>query len=369
MDQSIETLEVKVPAVAASAYTITIGDGILGDVWKQIAVQFPRHNPFVVTDAELVRAEHLETLIGSQNVPTYVVDPAGEVSKHIRTVVEIVEAMEKNFMGRDSVIVALGGGTVGDIAGFAGAIFKRGVSVVQIPTTTVAQADSSVGGKTGVDSSVSKNAFGAFWQPAAVYIDVATLKTLDDRQYRAGLAESIKHAAIVDADYFAFLEANIDALRAKDADVLRQIAYKNCAIKASVVEEDPTEKNMRRILNYGHTIGHAVESASEFNLLHGECVGIGMIAAGKIEAKLGLVTDDRIDRIEAILKKLELPTVIPSDIKKPQLLELLKMDKKAVGQWPRFVLLGALGTTLCRDGQWAHDVSQDIVEQCLDECY
>ncbi len=369
MTQSIQTLDVQVPAASASAYTITIGDGILADVWKRIGEQFPKHTPFIVTDSELVRAGQYEKLVDSQNVPTYVVDPAGEVSKHIRTVVEIVEAMEKKFLGRDTVIVALGGGTVGDIAGFAGAIFKRGVPVVQIPTTTVAQADSSVGGKTGVDSSVSKNAFGAFWQPAAVYIDVATLKTLDDRQYRAGLGESIKHAAIADAGYFAFLEANIDALRAKDADILQQIAYKNCAIKASVVQEDPTEKNMRRILNYGHTIGHAVESASEFNLLHGECVGIGMIAAGKIEAKLGLVADDRLERIAALLKQLELPTVIPSNLEKPQLLELLKMDKKAVGQWPRFVLLGALGSTLCRDGQWAHEVSQDIVEQCLDECY
>jgi 3-dehydroquinate synthase len=265
--------------------------------------------------------------------------------------------------------VALGGGTVGDIAGFAAAIFKRGVPVVQIPTTTVAQADSSVGGKTGVDSSVSKNAFGAFWQPAVVYIDVETLATLDDRQYRAGLVESVKHAAIMDAEYFEFFETNIDAILRKDMAVLEQIAHTNCRIKAEVVEQDPTEKNLRRILNYGHTIGHAVESVSGFELLHGECVGIGMIVAGKLEKALGLVADDRLGRIERLLTKLEMPTMIPASINKRELIALLATDKKAVGQWPRFVLLETLGKTLCKDEQWAHDVSQSIVEKCLDELY
>jgi 3-dehydroquinate synthase len=233
----------------------------------------------------------------------------------------------------------------------------------------VAQADSSVGGKTGVDSSVSKNAFGAFWQPAAVYIDVETLLTLDDRQYRAGLVESVKHAAIRDKDYFEFFEKNIEAICSKDMNVLAEIAYKNCSIKAQVVQEDPTEKNMRRILNYGHTIGHAVESASGFELLHGESVAIGMIAAGKIEKALGLVSDDRLERIEQLLTKLDMPTVIPPEIKKEQLIELLRTDKKAIGKWPRFVLLESLGRALCKKGQWAHEVSQDIVETCLDELY
>ncbi|MEN8126186.1 MAG: 3-dehydroquinate synthase [Planctomycetota bacterium] len=369
MGHKEQKLDVTIPAVAQSGYTITIGRGMLSDLWRQIQSQWPKRNPFIVTDAELVKAGHFKTLLGGESVPSYVIDPPGETSKHIQTVVEIIEAMEKNVLGRDSIIIALGGGTVGDIAGFAAAIFKRGIPVVQIPTTTVSQADSSVGGKTGVDSSVSKNAFGAFWQPAAVYIDVETLTTLDDRQYRAGLVESVKHAAIRDADYFAFFEANIDAILNKDMPVLEQIAYTNCRIKADVVRQDPTEKNLRRILNYGHTIGHAVESASGFDLLHGESVGIGMIAAGKLERALGLATDDRLERIEGLLKKLGMPTVIPPDIKKERLIELLRKDKKAVGRWPRFILLESLGKTLCRDGQWAHDVSQDIVESCLDEMY
>jgi 3-dehydroquinate synthase len=369
MRENIQTLNVNIPAVDATAYPIVIGSGILSGLWQEIKSQWPTSNLFIVTDAELVKAGHVKTLVGAESVPTYTIDPAGEVSKHIQTVVAIVESMEKERLGRDSLIVALGGGTVGDIAGFAAAIFKRGVPVIQVPTTTVAQADSSVGGKTGVDSSVSKNAFGAFWQPAAVYIDVETLATLDDRQYRAGLVESMKHAAIRDKDYFEFIEKNIDAICRKDTTALEQIAVTNCRIKASVVEEDPTEKNLRRILNYGHTIGHAIESASGFELLHGECVGIGMIAAGKIEQALGLVADDRIERIEQLLVKLRMPTRIPKEYKKNHLIELLRTDKKAVGKWPRFVLLESLGQALCRDGQWAHDVPQDIVEKCMDESY
>ena len=369
MAQDGQKLEVVIPGVEASSYPIYIGHEMLSGIWGEIRQTWPKHTPFVVTDAELVRAGHLKTLIGSEKVPAYVIDPAGEQSKHIQTVVAIIEAMEKECLGRDTLIVALGGGTVGDIAGFAAAIFKRGIPVVQIPTTTVAQADSSVGGKTGVDSSVSKNAFGAFWQPAAVYIDVATLATLDDRQYRSGLIESVKHAAIRDKRYFEFFETNIDAICRKDMSVLEQIAYTNCRIKADVVQQDPTEKNLRRILNYGHTIGHAVESASGFTLLHGESVAIGMIAAGKIEKAMDLVADDRIDRIEQLLVKLGMPTTTPAAITKEKVIDLLRTDKKAVGKWPRFVLLESLGKTLCKDGQWALDVPQDMVEQCLDAMY
>ena len=282
------------------------------------------------------------------------------------TLTAIIETMEKAMLGRDTVVIALGGGTVGDIAGFAAAIFKRGVPVVQIPTTTVAQADSSVGGKTGVDSSVSKNAFGTFWPPAAVFIDVAVLKTLDDRQFRAGLVESIKHALIADAEYFEYLEKNLDAILARDANVLEAIAYCNCRIKAAVVEADPFEKNQRRVLNYGHTIGHAVESASNYQLLHGEAVAIGIVGAGLIEEQIGLARPPRIAHIKAVLEKLNVPTKIPAYIKKAELLELLRYDKKAVAKWPRFVLLGKIGAVHTENDHYAVEVKPDIVEIVID---
>jgi 3-dehydroquinate synthase len=274
--------------------------------------------------------------------------------------------MEKACLGRDTLVVALGGGTVGDIAGFAAAIFKRGVPVVHIPTTTVAQADSSIGGKTGVDSTVSKNAFGAFWHPAAVYIDVATVGTLDERQFRAGLVESVKHAIIADSEYFDYLERNLDAVLERRPEVLEQVAHWNCKIKGRVVEADPNERNQRRILNYGHTIGHAVEAASGFELLHGEAVAIGIIAAGLIEMEMGLSEPGRPDRIRRILEKLDVPVKLPRNIAEKDLIDLIKRDKKAVNKWPRFVLIAKIGEVYCQDGQYAVEVAPEIVEGVLD---
>jgi len=357
--------EIKIPASSAASYKIEIGTEILGELWPQIEADFSRCNKFVITDENLVSAGHLEKLLGQRDVPTFVISPAGETSKNIDTVVSIIETMEKTYLGRDTLVVALGGGTVGDIAGFAAAIFKRGVPVLQIPTTTVAQADSAVGGKTGVDSERSKNAFGAFWHPSAVYVDVATLTTLDDRQFRAGLVESIKHALIADSEYFDFLETNLNVVLERKPDVLETVAHFNCKIKGSVVETDPSEQNKRRILNYGHTIGHAVEAASAFELLHGEAVAIGIIAAGLIEIELELAQQERIERIRQILKKLDVPVKLPKDLAEKDLIDLIKHDKKAVKKWPRFVLISDIGQVYCKNGQYAVEVAPELVEKIL----
>jgi 3-dehydroquinate synthase len=358
-------LEIKVPDAGEQSYRIAIGADLLPSLWPRLKAAFEKRRAFVVTDEKVVAAGHLDALLAGRPVPHFVIAPAGEVSKNITTTVAIVETMEKAYLGRDTVVVALGGGTVGDIAGFAAAIFKRGVPVVQIPTTTLAQADSAVGGKTGVDSSVSKNAFGAFWHPAAVYIDVATLKTLDERQYRAGLVESVKHALIADSDYFDFLESHLDAILARDPDVLATVARYNCTIKGRVVEADPHERNQRRMLNYGHTIGHAVESASNYELLHGEAVAIGIVAAGLIEAEMGLSQPDRLDRIQGVLERLGAPVRLPAGLDQDKLMDILKHDKKAVDKWPKFVLITRLGQVHHPQGQYAVDVSRDIVEKIL----
>jgi len=358
--------KVRIPASPAAGYTISIGTEILGSLWSQIRADFSKHNKFVVTDENVVAADLLRKLTGGRDVPAFVISPAGETSKNIQTVVSIIETMEKACLGRDTLVVALGGGTVGDIAGFAAAIFKRGVPVVHIPTTTVAQADSSVGGKTGVDSSISKNAFGAFWHPAAVYIDVATVGTLDERQFRAGLVESVKHALIADSQYFDYLESNLDAVLQRKPDVLEKVAHWNCKIKGSVVEADPDERNQRRILNYGHTIGHAVEAASKFELLHGEAVAIGIIAAGLIETEMGLSEPGRLDRIRRILEKLDVPVKLPRNIAEKDLIDLIRRDKKAVNKWPRFVLIAKIGEVYCQDGQYAVEVAPEIVKGVLD---
>ena len=357
--------EVKIPATPEASYRIKIGADILDSLWSEIKAGFEKLNKFIVTDENLVSAGHLEKLVGQRNIPSYIIKPAGETSKNIDTVISIIETMENARLGRDTLVIALGGGTVGDIAGFAAGIFKRGVPVLQIPTTTVAQADSAIGGKAGVDSSVSKNAFGVFQHPAAVYIDVATLTTLDDRQFRAGLVESVKHAIIADAEYFEFIDKNLDLILQRKPEVLETMAYKNCQIKGGVVEVDPYERNKRRILNYGHTIGHAVEAASGYELLHGEAVAIGIIAAGLIEIEMGLSKPDRLDKIRRILEKLEVPVKLPPNLAEKDLIELLQHDKKAVNKWPRFVLVSDIGRVYSKDGKYAVEVSRELVEKIL----
>ncbi|MHC4754816.1 MAG: 3-dehydroquinate synthase family protein, partial [Planctomycetota bacterium] len=193
-----------------------------------------------------------------------------------------------------------------------------------------------------------------------------TLATLDERQYRAGLVESVKHALIADSEYFEFIEQNLDAILERKPDILKKIADYNCRIKGSVVQADPTEKNQRRMLNYGHTIGHAVEAASNYQLLHGEAVAIGIIAAGLIEADMGLSQPDRLDRIRKIFKKLGISVTLPEYLAEKNLLDIIRRDKKAVNKWPKFVLIEKIGTVYCRDGQYGIDVKQELVEKVLE---
>ncbi len=362
----MQKIQVKIPFCPRSSYTIAVGAGFLPSVLGQIKRLLPAKELFLITDANIAKTKHLKNLLGRENLPRFIIAPAGEKSKNIKTVVRIIEQMEKKSLGRDCAVIALGGGTVGDIAGFVAAIYKRGVPVIQIPTTTVAQADSAIGGKTGVDSSVSKNAFGIFKNPVAVYIDVSTLKTLDKKQFNAGLVESIKHAFIADEKYLKYLQDNLEDILARKSGPLEYIAVKNCQIKASVVEIDPYEKNKRRILNYGHTIGHAVESASNYKLLHGQAVAIGIIAANIIEQKLGLGGEKRIKILKKLFGRLNISLKVQKSITKRQILDIISKDKKAVQKWPRFVLLEKTGKVLCKNGQFAHKIERKIVDQTID---
>jgi len=362
----MQKIEVKIPSCPKSSYTIAIGAEFLSTVLSKIKKLLPGKELFLITDSNIAKTKHLKTLLGKQNMPRFIITPAGEKSKNISTVTKIIETMEKKSLGRDCAVIALGGGTVGDIAGFVAAIYKRGVPVIQIPTTTVAQADSSIGGKTGVDSSISKNAFGIFKNPAAVFIDVGTLKTLDKKQFNTGLVESIKHALIADKDYFAYLQKNLESIITRKYKPLEYIAMENCRIKTDVVEQDPYEKNRRRILNYGHTIGHAVESASNYKILHGQAVAIGIIAANIIEQKLGLGGKERLAELKKLFGRLNISLKIPKTITKRQIFDIIGRDKKAIQKWPRFVLLEKTGKVLCKNGRFAHQVERKIVEETID---
>jgi len=255
----------------------------------------------------------------------------------------VFDALVGAKLNRDATILALGGGVVGDIAGFAAACYQRGIGYVQIPTTLLAQVDSSVGGKTGVNHPGGKNLIGAFYQPLAVIADTDTLATLPDRELRAGLAEVIKYGCVWDEPLFDWLDRNIEKLRNRDAEALAYAIRRSCEIKAAVVARDERENNLRAILNFGHTFGHAIESATNYDTyLHGEAVGLGMLLATDLSRRLGLIDRGAEERVRDLLARAGLP-IDPPRIGAARAFELMQMDKKVLAGTLRLVLLEKLG--------------------------
>lgn len=268
--------------------------------------------------------------------------PAGESSKTLDTVRKLYEHLILEKFDRRDMLVALGGGVVGDLTGFAAATYLRGVDFIQIPTTLLAQVDSSIGGKTGVDFDAYKNMVGAFHMPRLVYMNLGTLTTLPDRQFAAGMAEIIKHGLIQDQEYFQWLTDNCESIQRKDPDALRCMVSASCQIKRHVVEEDPTEKGIRAWLNFGHTAGHAVEKLKNFELLHGECVAIGCVAAAWISWKRGYLTKEETDLIQKVFQNYGLPVRV-SGLDPEEVVRTTKLDKKMEAGKIKFVLLKKTG--------------------------
>jgi 3-dehydroquinate synthase len=276
-----------------------------------------------------------------------VILPDGEQYKTLDTLNTIYTALLEKRLNRGCTLIALGGGVVGDITGFAAASYQRGVAFLQIPTTLLAQVDSSVGGKTGVNHALGKNMIGAFHQPGCVLIDTDTLDTLDDRQLAAGLAEVIKYGLIRDAGFFSWLERNIDTLRARDKDALAYAIERSCAIKAEIVAADEREGGIRALLNLGHTFGHAIETGTGYgNWLHGEAVGAGMVMAADLSARHGWITQSDAAKAAALIRAAGLPVKPPAQMSKQQFLDLMAVDKKAGDGGLRLVLLKAIGNAI-----------------------
>jgi 3-dehydroquinate synthase len=272
--------------------------------------------------------------------------PDGEPHKTLANVSRILDVLITNRFGRDACVVALGGGVVGDMAGFAAACYQRGIAFVQVPTTLLAQVDSSVGGKTGVNHPGGKNLIGAFHQPAAVFADTNSLNTLPDRELRAGLAEVIKYGLIVDRPFFDWLEAHAADLLARDPEALTQAIKRSCEIKAEIVGRDEREQGERALLNLGHTFGHAIESATNYSTwLHGEAVGAGMLLAADMSKRLGWVTAADVERVEGILRRFGLPVDV-SSLPASALAEKMKIDKKVAAGRIRLVLLKDIGKSV-----------------------
>jgi 3-dehydroquinate synthase len=336
----VEILQVD---VGHSRYPIVIGSGLLSNR-ELLAAHVPGKDLMVVTDAS-VAGLYLPTLrqgLLGRNVHECVL-AGGEQAKNLETVARVFDALVGARLNRDAVVLALGGGVVGDIAGFAAACYQRGVSYVQIPTTLLAQVDSSVGGKTGVNHSGGKNLIGAFHQPLAVVADTDTLATLPDRELSAGLAEVIKYGCIWDPDLFEWLELNMQKLRARVTEALTHAIARSCAIKAAVVARDEREQNVRAILNFGHTFGHAIEAATGYGqYLHGEAVGLGMLMAADLSKRLGMIDASVLERISALVERAGLPVEAPR-IGVARARDLMQMDKKVLSGAIRLVLLEKLG--------------------------
>lgn len=295
----------------------------------------------LVVSNETVAPLYLDALmpnLGGRSVGSISL-PDGEAFKTVTTMQMILDELVAARAGRDTTVIALGGGVVGDIAGFAAACYMRGVAFIQVPTSLLAQVDSSVGGKTGVNHEKGKNLIGAFHQPQAVLIDTDTLSTLPTRELKAGLAEVIKYGAICDTNFFAWLESNMDALLEKDPQTLAYAIQRSCELKAEVVSEDERESGRRAILNFGHTFGHAIERCQGYgDWLHGEAVAAGMVMAARLS---GIPTGD-VSRLEALLGAAGLP-IQPPDLTSERWLEAMGMDKKVQQKKLRFVLLQSLG--------------------------
>ncbi|OOF51143.1 3-dehydroquinate synthase [Rodentibacter genomosp. 1] len=326
-------------------YPILIGSGLLQNEQNYPVKQGDR--VMIVTNPTVAQfyLESVMTALQKRGAVTeYVLIPDGEKYKTLESLNLIFTALLKANHGRDTTIIALGGGVIGDVAGFAAASYQRGVRLIQIPTTLLSQVDSSVGGKTAVNHELGKNMIGAFYQPSMVLIDTLTLNTLPKREVNAGLAEVIKYGAILDNEFFVWLEKHVDDLVALKQDILQHCVARCCRIKADVVARDETEKGDRALLNLGHTFGHAIETHLGYgNWLHGEAVSTGMMVAAVLSEELGHLSLADVSRLEKLLARANLPTVSPDTMQPEDYLPHMMRDKKVLAGKLRLVLLKSLG--------------------------
>ena len=348
--------------LGSNSYEIRIGSGLLGQVGNWLKELGFSGKLVIITDP-VVKKLHGDSLnrgLSKEgfNTTTLLV-PEGEEQKSLETAGRLYHELTDSRAERTTPILAFGGGVIGDLAGFVAATYMRGVPLVQIPTTLLAQVDSSIGGKVAVDHDQLKNKIGVFYQPNMVIADTDTLKTLPVNELANGLAEVIKSAAIRNREFFAFLEENLEKVTAVNQQVLEEIVFQTAKIKTEIVEKDERDLGLRNLLNYGHTIGHAVESTSDFKVDHGKAVAIGMIAAARISNKMGILDQRESGRLKNLIEKAGLLTDMPG-LKMKEITLAMKHDKKVQRDKIRFVLLESIGKAFIID-----EVGQDLVEQVV----
>jgi 3-dehydroquinate synthase len=333
-------------ALGDRAYPIHIGAGLIAS--RELYAPHIGGGGVAVVTNRVVAPLYLDAVKRASGASAEIVVEDGEQVKGWRGVEQVVDGLLGARLGRDGLVIALGGGVVGDLAGFAAAIYQRGVPFLQVPTTLLAQVDSSVGGKTAINHPLAKNMIGAFHQPCAVISDVASLDTLPERELRAGLAEVIKHGFALDAAFVTWLEANVEKLLARDRDALVHAVRRSCELKAKIVAQDEKESGERALLNFGHTFGHAIEVGSGYgSWLHGEAVAAGMVMAAELSALMGHLKKSEVSRVRQLLKRAGLPVAGPP-LAPERMLELMALDKKADQGRTRFVVLEAIGRARLR---------------------
>jgi 3-dehydroquinate synthase len=349
----MKKIRVNLDKKVASTYEICIGYDVLDRIGLLIAKNMPALHYIIITDFNIsgIYGQLLLDRLRAMSLPADIIDfPAGEGAKNIGTAMAIVERLIELGADRKSALVALGGGVVGDVTGFIASIFMRSIPYIQIPTTLVAQVDSSIGGKTAIDLPEGKNLLGTFYQPKGVVIDVKFLDTLPEEEMSSGLAEVIKYGAIDDAEVFNFLERNIKAIKERDQKVLVEMIGNACRIKKAIVEIDEKELGIRRVLNFGHTIGHAIEAESNYTISHGAAVSLGMAAAARISEIMHDFPHRDRERIEHLLESVGLPCRIPQAITTDGIMARLRTDKKKEGDTIHFVLLKKMGMPFINGG-------------------
>jgi 3-dehydroquinate synthase len=354
------TMKEIIVGLGPRSYPIRIGAGVLTGVGADLRRSRIGKRYVIVAD-DLVAGIYGETLAASLKEAGMSVEmvtfPHGESSKNLNTIAELASSLARLGVDRSDALIALGGGVTGDITGFLAAVYMRGIPFVQVPTTLLAQVDSSVGGKTGVDIPEGKNLVGAFYQPLAVYIDTEVLLSLPTEELLNGLAEIIKYGVIRDRDFFAALEDRRKSILVVDLPVMEEVVSRCCEIKAAVVAADERESDLRRILNYGHTIGHALEAASGYRLGHGMAVAIGMVSANRLAVGQGLLSEEEAGRIRKLLEDYGLPVNIPADYDRRKIKAFLQTDKKTVGGRVFFVLPLRIGEV---------KITAEVEEELLD---
>jgi len=365
----MRTLKVNLDKKLLSSHDIRIGQNMMDRIILLIAKNHRASRTVIITDSNVNRL-HGQTMLAAMTQAgmkaSLMEIPAGESSKNMATVMDISSRLLDLGADRETLLIALGGGVVGDLTGFIASVYMRGVSYIQIPTTLIGQVDSAIGGKTAVDLPQGKNLLGTFYQPRAVFVDLNFLETLPEKEFNNGLAEIIKYGIIEDEKLFRLLEEDMAAIKSGDAAQLLKIIETCCRIKKSIVEIDEHEQGLRRILNFGHTLGHAFEAVSDYTLSHGEGVALGMVAASRLSVKMQYLSEDSALRVERVIARAGLPTRVRTAFDPQAVINRLKMDKKKKDDAVHFVLVKKIGMPFV-NGSVTDQLISDILEEMSHE--